>query len=135
MSLLSLSARDAAVQRGVLLHAVCPGCLWLAHIPDEEAHMWTLSPGQILLVSGHPVYHSAFSSSLFPSVSPRFRILLSFIRLLSSSPHYLFFLLFSSFFLFPSHAFSFHLSVALCLHTPMSFSSVSSLQLLICLSC
>lgn len=94
MSLLSLSARDAAVQRGVLLHAVCPGCLWLAHIPDEEAHMWTLSPGQILLVSGHPVSHSAFSSSLFPSVSPRIRILLSFISLLSSSPLYCFFLLF-----------------------------------------
>lgn len=55
VSLLSLSARDAAVQRGVLLHAVCPGCLWLAHIPDEEAHVWTLPPGQILLVSGRPV--------------------------------------------------------------------------------
>lgn len=110
VSLLSLSARDAAVQRGVLLHAVCSGCLWLAHIPDEEAHMWTLSPGQILLVSDHPIYHSAFSSSLFPSVFPGFRNTLSFISLLSITPLFLplpfFFCIFSSFpfscFFFPS---------------------------------
>lgn len=49
-----LPARDAAVPGGVLLHALRPGCLWMAHLPHEEAHVWTLPPGQILLVSAHP---------------------------------------------------------------------------------
>lgn len=92
VSLLSLSARDAAVQRGLLLHAVCPGCLWLAHIPDEEAHLWTLPPGQILLVSGHLPSHSTFPSALmfFLGLGT-----LSFTSLLSIAP--------LSLPLFPSH--------------------------------
>lgn len=127
VSLLSLSARDAAIQRGVLLHAVCPGCLWLAHIPDEEAHMWTLSPGQILLVSGRPAYRSAFSPSLFLSVFPWFRILSSISLLFTFTFQLLFFSLFC-FFLF---SYTFRLSVTSFSH--LSFHSFS--QLLICLPC
>lgn len=104
VSLLFLSARDAAIQRGVLLHAVCPGCLWLAHIPDEEAHMWTLSPGQILLVSGRPAYRSAFSPSLFLSIFPWFRILSSvcFLCHFSVTSYFFPLLLFSLLLPFPS---------------------------------
>lgn len=38
----------------MLLYALCFGCLWLAHVFDEEAYLWTLSLGQILLVSIDP---------------------------------------------------------------------------------
>lgn len=69
-SLLFLAARDAAVQGGVLLHAVCAGRLRLAHLPDEEAHVWTLPPGQILLVSARPVTPPLlpFSLLFFPDL-------------------------------------------------------------------
>lgn len=70
-----LPARDAAVPGGVLLHALRLGSLWMAHLPHEEAHMWTLSLGQILLVSTHPRH------PFFPAWFPTFRNTLCFFLL------------------------------------------------------
>lgn len=42
---------DGHVQGGVLLHAVCPGSVRLAHVPDKEACVWAVPPGQLLPVS------------------------------------------------------------------------------------
>lgn len=46
-----LSGWDEHVQGCVLLYALCPGCLWLAHVPDEEACLWAVPPRQLLPVS------------------------------------------------------------------------------------
>lgn len=46
-----LPGRDEYVQRCVLLHALCPGCIWMAHVPNEEACLWAVPPRQLLPVS------------------------------------------------------------------------------------
>lgn len=46
-----LPDRDEHVQGCVLLHALCPGCIWLAHVPNEEACLWAVPPRQLLPVS------------------------------------------------------------------------------------
>lgn len=47
----SLPARDAPLQRGLLLHAIRSGRLRVAHVPDAEACLWPLPAGSVLLVS------------------------------------------------------------------------------------
>lgn len=42
---------DEHVQRCVLLHALCHGCVRLAHVSDEESCLWVVSPRQLLPVS------------------------------------------------------------------------------------
>lgn len=55
---------DEHVQRRVLLHALCPGCIWLAHVPDEEAWLWAVPPRQLLPVSTQ-TYPRTFLSICF----------------------------------------------------------------------
>lgn len=96
-----LPARDAAVPGGVLLHALRLGSLWVAHLPHEEAHMWTLSPGQILLVSSHP--HPFFFCLVFPHLEIPFAFPhIYFMPLVLPSLLDFFSAFFSSWFFFPS---------------------------------
>lgn len=52
---------DAYVQGGVLLYALCPGCVRLAHVPDEEAWLWAVPPRQLLSVSTQTHTHTFIS--------------------------------------------------------------------------
>lgn len=47
----TLPGRDEHVQGCVLLYALCPGCIWLANVPDEKAGLWAVPPCQLLPVS------------------------------------------------------------------------------------
>lgn len=52
---------DEHVQGGVLLYALCPGCIRLAHVPDEEAWLWAVPPRQLLPVSTQTRTHTFIS--------------------------------------------------------------------------
>lgn len=45
------SGWDEQLQGCVLLHALCPGCIRMAHVPNEKTCLWALSSCQLLPVS------------------------------------------------------------------------------------
>lgn len=49
----------------MLLHALCPGCVWLAHVPDEKTCLRAVPSCQLLPVSCHS--HFLFSQLAAPA--------------------------------------------------------------------